>query len=84
MKNLTLALDEETYKKARIVAAQKGLSLSGMVRQYLQSLDSNTKSDDDWIAEQEALFDKIWARHPHFNSGDNLKREELYDRNALR
>lgn len=39
MKNITLKIDDEVHSKARIVAAQRGTSISALVREYLQSLD---------------------------------------------
>ena len=39
MKNITLKIDDEVHTKARIVAAQRGTSISALVREYLQSLD---------------------------------------------
>jgi hypothetical protein len=38
MKNVTIALDEETHRKARIRAAELGTSLSALVKDYLNSL----------------------------------------------
>jgi len=38
MKNITLALDEETYRQARIAAARRDASVSSFVKQYLQTL----------------------------------------------
>ncbi len=38
MKNLTLSIDDETYRAARIRAAELGTSLSAMVKDYLQGL----------------------------------------------
>lgn len=35
MKNITLRIDDETYRKARIRAAQDGTSVSAMVRDFL-------------------------------------------------
>lgn len=37
-KNITLAVDEDVLKQARIVAAERQMSLSAMVREYLNSL----------------------------------------------
>jgi plasmid stability protein len=39
MKNITLKIDDETYQKARVVAAEKGTSLSAMVREFLIALE---------------------------------------------
>ena len=38
MKNVTIALDDETHRKARIRAAELGTSLSALVKDYLASL----------------------------------------------
>ena len=38
MKNVTLSLDEETYRQARITAAERNQSVSALVRHYLRSL----------------------------------------------
>lgn len=35
MKNITLKIDDETYRKARIRAASEGTSVSAMVRDFL-------------------------------------------------
>lgn len=39
MKNVTIALDDEVHRRARIHAATMGTSLSALVKDYLQSLD---------------------------------------------
>ncbi|WP_093086139.1 hypothetical protein [Sphingobium sp. AP50] len=38
MKNVTIALDDDTHRKARIRAAELGTSLSALVRDYLNGL----------------------------------------------
>lgn len=38
MKNVTIALDDEIHRKARIRAAELGTSLSALVKQYLVTL----------------------------------------------
>lgn len=40
MKNVTLSLDEETYRRARVVAALRNQSVSALVRDYLRSLSA--------------------------------------------
>jgi hypothetical protein len=41
MKNVTIALDEETHRRARIHAAERGTSLSAMVKQYLEQVGAS-------------------------------------------
>ncbi|MEQ1726491.1 MAG: hypothetical protein ABL882_11265 [Sphingopyxis sp.] len=42
MKNVTIALDDEAHRRARIRAAEMGTSLSALVRDYLSGLGSET------------------------------------------
>jgi len=42
MKNVTIALDDETHRAARIRAAELGTSLSALVKTYLQDLVAGT------------------------------------------
>jgi hypothetical protein len=42
MKNVTIALDDETHRKARIRAAELGTSLSALVKNYLNGLVDGT------------------------------------------
>jgi len=46
-KNITLSMDEEVLKQARIVAAERHMSLSAMVRGYLNSLLEKERFVDD-------------------------------------
>ena len=56
MKNITVSLDDETYRKARIVAAQRDSSVSAMVKKYLLSLTLESPVPRDPKQEQEALL----------------------------
>ena len=50
MKNITIAIDDETYRQARIRAAELGTSLSALVKDYLNSL-SNTNAPQEGVRE---------------------------------
>ncbi len=39
-KNITVSVDEQTHRRARIVAAEMGTSVSALVREYLRNLSS--------------------------------------------
>ena len=80
MKNITIALDDETYRKARIAAAQCDASVSALVKKFLLTLTAEIPSPRDFGQEQEALLDAIAIRHPGFRAADNLPREDLYER----
>ena len=44
MKNITLSIDDETHRLARIRAAEMGTSVSALVRGFLRSLDRQRSS----------------------------------------
>lgn len=46
MKNVTIALDDETHRLARIRAAELGTSLSALVKGYLQGLAEGRSTAD--------------------------------------
>ena len=82
MKNITVSVDDETYRLARIRAAEMGTSVSAMVREYLKGLTGpNNNTSKRTLRE---IVADIHARGGGIDPAQNLSREELYDRNALR
>ena len=79
-KNITLKIDEETYRRARIRAAQIETSVSAMVRDFLA--EGNTKAanpDIRRIAALRALYRKAERRaQPASAPLTPLTREEIH------
>ena len=46
VKNLTIALDDETYRRARVRAAEAGTSVSAMVKRFLTESETATRVQD--------------------------------------
>ena len=88
MRKITVSVDDETYRLARIKAAENGTSVSAMVREYLNSLtEMSTRAPDITNAPEMTLsevIEAIFARGGGLDPRDNLTREELHDRNAFR
>ena len=92
MKKITVTLDDETHRLAKLKAAQKGTSVSAMVRAYLDGLVREESRADDPIAPGsekpektlDEVIEAIFARGGGIDPRENLTREELYDRNAFR
>lgn len=80
MRNITIAVDDETYRKARVAAAHRDTSVSALVKTFLLSLSEEAPATRDLKQEQEVLLDAIWRRHPGFTSADNLSRDALHER----
>jgi plasmid stability protein len=70
MKNVTIALDDETHRAARIRAAEMGTSLSALVKDYLQSLcespvETGVRDMAMTFAAQPASFDATLVPNPN-------------------
>lgn len=76
MKNITVSVDEETYRKARIRAAELDTSVSAMVRQFLTSLDSHESQFERLKREEKILREMV----KDFDPGDRLSRDEVHER----
>jgi len=79
MKNITLSLDEDTYRQARIAAARRDASVSSLVKQYLLTLAATEITAQKPAPELDTLLAEIASRHPSFSCRDNLTREALYE-----
>ena len=91
MKVISVAVDDETHRLARIRAAQRGTSMSAMVRDYLLQIldDGGDRSLEETEPQRRArMLDEVMARFEAEGGGldasERLSREELYDRNAAR
>lgn len=63
MKNVTIAIDDETHRQARIRAAELGTSLSALVKDYLNSL-SNTNAPQEGVREMPMPFNAAALNAP--------------------
>ena len=83
MKNITVALDEETYRLSRIRAAEAGTSVSALVREFLVALTSGSAARAETPAESRGrLLREVVAdfdrRGVGLRMADNLSRDALY------
>ncbi|CAA6690293.1 MULTISPECIES: DUF6364 family protein [unclassified Lentimonas] len=81
MKNITLKVDDATYRKARIRAAEQGTSVSAMVRDFLNNQPSANDSHENRRTEAlEALY-TLAESQADYNAKPvtPLKRDEIYD-----
>jgi hypothetical protein len=80
MPNLTLSIEEELLKRARMKALEQGTSVNELVRQYLAKFADDGKAER---ARREALIKEIDALAKQAGGGSRgrkWKREELYER----
>jgi hypothetical protein len=69
MSNITISIDEQTYRAARIFAAQRNSTVSALVRDYLNSLIASQQPD----SRAQDLFSAL-DKARGFNASDRLTR----------
>jgi hypothetical protein len=77
MTNLTLTIDDELLKRARMRALEQDTSVNALVREYLEGLAGQARTQDAIGAVLEL------AERSHSGSGPDGRawtRDELYDR----
>ena len=80
MKNITLKVDDATYQKARVRAAQAGTSVSAMVREFLnREEDEEVARENKRIEAMKALYAMAERRADGERSPvEPLTRDESY------
>jgi uncharacterized protein YdaU (DUF1376 family) len=76
MKNITVSLDDETYRRARMIAAERDTSVSALVKRFLTELTSGETE----FERLKRLEREIRARITNFSASENVSRDELYNR----
>lgn len=95
MRNITVSVDEETHRRARIRAAELDTSVSALVREFLRRLAPRDRQREilesqpleSALERRRRLFDEVFAdfdaRGVGLRMADNLPRAALYDRSAI-
>lgn len=78
MSNITVSLDAETYRNARIKAAAMGTSVSALVKRYLTELGSGETEQQRLKRQERELRERISG----FRAADRLPRDALYRRDT--
>ena len=76
MRNITVSVDDETYRQARIRAAEMDTSVSALVREYLRDLSNAgpQAENQETVAERRMrrlleVREEIRRHHPNFRRG---------------
>lgn len=87
VKNITVSVDDETYRHSRIKAAEAGTSVSALVRAFLMALAQGKVAEPEFDRLQrlqEETLASIRARGAGLRAADNSPRDALHERNAIR
>lgn len=84
VKNVTVSLDDDTYRQARRRAAEADRSLSSVVREYLQSYGTQESEFDRLARREKELRAELDGSDVRFDASARLSRDELYDPDRVR
>jgi hypothetical protein len=87
MKNITVSIDDDLYRRARIKAAEQSTSISALFKAFLFRLTANESAETEFqrlAREEQELRAELRARHLGLSAANTLTRDELHDRHALR
>ena len=76
MKNITVSVDDDVYRRARMKAAEHDTSVSALVTRFLTNLAAEESEADRLKREEWALR----ARITSFRAADRLSREDIHER----
>jgi hypothetical protein len=74
--NLTITLDRELVRKAKILAARRDTSISGLIAAQIEAL---IRADDTYGAARRQALELLDRGFPLGGAG-SIKRADLYDR----
>jgi predicted CopG family antitoxin len=80
VKNITLSVSEDVYRRARLKAAAENTSLSRVVSRFLEDYGAEEERIAAARAQMETLFRKVKG----FGVGKKIPREEIHARRRLR
>jgi uncharacterized protein YdaU (DUF1376 family) len=76
MKNITVTVDDETYRRARVVAAERDTSVSALVKKFLSDLSARESE----FERLRRLEKETRAKITNFSASNNVSRDELHER----
>jgi len=86
MRNITVSVDDETYRRARVKAAESDTSVSALVKTYLTELSQGQAAEsgfDRLRRLQDETLSAIRARGAGLRAADNASRDATHQRDAL-
>ena len=78
MKNITVTVDDETYRMARIKAAEQHTSVSALVRRFLAELAAGESNTERLKREERAMREQIGS----FRAANRLPRKHVHERGS--
>jgi hypothetical protein len=78
VKNITVSVDDQIYRRARVKAAEQDTSVSALVKRFLTELAAGESDGERLKREERALRERIGT----FRAGDRMSREDVHGRGS--
>jgi hypothetical protein len=78
VKNVTISLDDSTYRRVRILAAERDLSISGFVKRLVSEFEAGGDIAGQLKSRERVLREQI----RDFRAGERLSRDAAHERRA--
>jgi hypothetical protein len=76
MKNITVSVDDDVYRRARVKAAERDTSVSALVKQFLSNFAGDENEFERLLRDERAIRERI----RDFSASERLPRDKLYER----
>ncbi|HUG71926.1 MAG TPA: DUF6364 family protein [Steroidobacteraceae bacterium] len=76
MKDITISLDDETYRRVHVIATERGTSVSALVTTHLEKLGSGMNESERLRQVERELRQRVGE----FRAAGRLGRDELHRR----
>jgi hypothetical protein len=76
MKNITVSVDDGTYRRARVKAAERETSISALVKNFLIKFAEEESSNERLAREERELRERIRV----FRASDRISRDDVHQR----
>ncbi|WP_343714055.1 DUF6364 family protein [Inquilinus sp.] len=80
MKTITVSVDDSVYRRARMKAAERHMSVSALVRQFLNEF-AGEESEAEQLKREET---ELRASIRFFRASDRLPRDDIHGRVPMR
>jgi hypothetical protein len=83
VKNITVTIEDNLYRKARLQAAERNSSLTAVVREFLKGFCQQETDFERRLRQEKETLAALSGRSGKFSASARLGRDEIHQRRAV-